>query len=224
MSATAGGYASRRLLGSPGERLSSGRTALVVGDMQNDFCAPGGYIAGALGKDVLGLATILPSLQALLAVARGSGLPVVWLAARYEEDLLPPSMLAQKRRLGIEAICCAGDTWGADFFGVAPRSGEPVFSKSTYSGFSNPAFEAHLRAAGIEALVFCGVQTNVCVESTLREAHTRGFDVAIVRDAVASHAPALHEGTLANVGFLFGDVVTAADLTGIWSAVSRPAA
>ncbi len=212
----ADGYASRAVLPTSGERLAPGRTAVVVVDMQNDFCAPGGYIAG-IGKDVSGPAAIVPGVEAVLAGARRAGVPVAWLVARYEPELLPPSMTAQKRRLGIDAVCCASGSWGADFFGVRPAAGEPVFEKSTYSGFSNPAFEAHLRATGIEAIVFCGVQTNVCVESTLREAHSRGFDVALVGDAVGSHASALHEATLANVRFLFGDVIAARDLLDAWA-------
>lgn len=217
-------FASRSVLPGPTERLAPDRTALVVVDMQNDFCAPGGYIASALGKDVSGLATIVPPLEALLAAARAAGVPVVWLAASYEEELLPPSMLSQKRRLGVDAICCRRESWGADFFGVRPAEGEPAFTKHTYSGFSNLKLELHLAGLGVEALAFCGVQTNVCVESTLREAHTRGFDVAIVADAVASHAPQLHEATLANVRFLFGDVVTSSDLLAVWAARDAAAA
>ncbi len=217
-------YASRSVLPGPAERLAPGRTALVVVDMQNDFCAPGGYIAGALGKDVSGLATIVAPLQALLDSARAAGVPVIWLAASYEEEMLPPSMIAQKRRLGVEAVCCRKGSWGADFFGVGPAEGEAVFVKHTYSGFSNPKLELHLAGQGIEALAFCGVQTNVCVESTLRDAHARGFDVAIVSDAVASHAPQLHEATLANVRFLFGDVPTSADLIALWAAARDDAA
>lgn len=210
-------YASRTVLPGPVERLAPGRTALVVVDMQNDFCAPGGYIAGALGKDVSGLATLVQPIAGLLAAARRVGVPVVWLVASYEEERLPPSMLAQKRRLGVEAICCREGSWGAGFFGVSPAEGEPVFAKHTYSGFSNPDLAAFLAERGIEALVFCGVQTNVCVESTLRDAHARGFDVAIVPDAVGSHARPLHEATLANVRFLFGDVVPSADLLAVWT-------
>ena len=211
----------------PRERLAPDRTALVVVDMQNDFCAPGGYIAGALAKDVSGLAALVSPIEALLGQARRAGVPVVWLAACYEEALLPASMVAQKRRLGVEAVCCARGSWGAEFFGVRPAAGEAIFEKHTYSGFSNPRLETHLREAGIAALVFCGVQTNVCVESTLREAHSRGFDVAIASDAVGSHAATLHEATLANVRFLFGDVLPSRAILELWQApqagsVARP--
>lgn len=212
----ASGYASKTLYLDPAERLSPKRAALVVVDMQNDFCAPGGYIEG-IGKDVSSQATIVAPMNRLIAAARAAGVPVIWVAACYDEAMLPPSMVAQKRRLGVEAICCARGSWGGDFFGVKPVDGDAVFEKNNYSGFSNPAFERHLRARGIETLLFCGVQTNVCVESTLRDAHNRGFYVAVTADAVASHTPHLHEATLANVRFLLGDVLTSADVEALWA-------
>lgn len=210
-------FASRVVLDSVAERLSPRRSALVVVDMQNDFCAPGGYIDG-IGKDVSGLAAIVAPVNRLLETARRVRVPVVWLTACYEAQHIPPSMTVQKRRIGAAAVCCERGTWGAQFFGVCPAPDEAVFEKHTYSGFSNPDLGPHLSALKREALVFCGVQTNVCVESTLRDAHSRGFDVAIVDDAVGSHAEAQHRATLANVSFLFGDVVAAADLTRSWSA------
>jgi ureidoacrylate peracid hydrolase len=218
------GYASRTATTDSTERLAPGRVALVVVDMQNDFCAPGGYIAGALAKDVSSLALLVPRIEALLGAARKAGVPVIWLTACYEEALLPPSMIAQKRRIGVEAICCARGTHGADFYGVRPDPTERVFTKHTYSGFSNPDLDPHLRALGVEALVFCGVQTNVCVESTLRDAHSRGYDVALASDAVGSHAAAQHEATLANVRFLFGDVLATQALIETWSARNAAAA
>lgn len=210
-------FASRGALATVEERIAPQRAALIVVDMQNDFCAPGGYI-DAIGKDVSGLAAIVPPLNVLLAQARRGGVPVVWLTACYEEHEIPPSMITQRRRIGASAVCCERGSWGAGFFGVSPEPGEAVFEKHTYSGFSNPGLEQHLRALGREAVIFAGVQTNVCVESTLREAHSRGFDVAIVQDAVASHAATQHQATLANVGFLFGDVVTAEAVAQAWGA------
>lgn len=216
------GYASRDIYLELADRLSPQRTAVVVVDMQNDFCAPGGYIDG-IGKDVGGIAAIVDPLNAVLGSARAAGVPVVWLAACYDETLLPPSMVVQKRRIGADAICCGQGTWGFEFFGTRPADGEPVFEKNNYSGFSNPEFDRYLRARGIESLLFCGVQTNVCVESTLRDAHSRGYYVSVAADAVASHTQHLHEATLANVQFLLGDVVTSADIRLQWAPETVPA-
>lgn len=213
-------YAAKTLRTDRADRLAPPHAALVVVDMQNDFCAAGGYV-DRLGLDVASTEALIEPLERLIAAARVAGVPVVWLAACYEDGRIPPSMLQQKLSRGIEAVCCAGQSWGGAFFRIAPAEGEPVFEKHTYSGFSNPALEAYLRARGIETMLFCGVQTNVCVESTLREAHSRGFNVAIVDDAVRSHTPALHEATLANVRFLFGDICTSSELVAQWT--SKPA-
>jgi len=211
-----GGYASRELHEAPERRYAPSRAALLVVDLQNDFCAPGGYIA-ALGKDVSAYAALLPPVQRLLAAARAAGVAVAWLTACYEDALVPPAMLRRKREMGVARVCCAEGSWGAELLpGLEPAAGEPVLRKHTYSGFSNPGLDEFLRARGIESLVFCGVQTNVCVESTLREAHTRGYHVAVAADAVASHAPALHEATLANIRFLLGDVLTAGQVASFW--------
>lgn len=220
--AGAAGYAGRGIYIDAAERLAPGRTALVVVDMQNDFCAPGGYIAG-IGRDVASQGAIVAPLVTLIAAARAALVPVLWLTACYEDERVPPAMLAQKRRMGVGAICCARGSWGGDFFGVRPAEGEAVFEKHTYSGFSNPGFEAHLRARGIETLLFCGVQTNICVESTLRDAHSRGFYVALAADAVASHTPHLHEATLANVRFLLGDVLTSTEIAQAWTKATAAA-
>lgn len=196
-------------------RLASQRCALVVVDMQNDFCAEGGYI-NKLGKDVAVYRNVVSSVARLVDAARTSGAPVAWLWACYEDAAVPPSMRVQKRKIGVDAICCASGSWGAAPFGVEPLPAEPSFVKATYSGFSNPDFEPWLRRSGIETLVFCGVQTHVCVESTLREAHSKGFYVAVAADAVASHAPDAHALSLKTIGFLFGDVLAVADIDEAW--------
>jgi ureidoacrylate peracid hydrolase len=183
--------------------------------MQNDFCAPGGYI-GRLGMDVSHYAGILPPIRTLLAAARGAGVPVIWLVACYEDDLVPPAMLVNKQAKIITAVCCARGSWGPSGFGLERADGETMIEKHTFSGFSNLKLMERLQGAGIETLVFCGVQTNVCVEASLREAHSRGFYVGLVEDAVASHTKPLHEATLANVRFLLGDVVTSGALAALW--------
>jgi ureidoacrylate peracid hydrolase len=210
-------YASGHLYERPAERYAPAHTALLIVDLQQDFCSPGGYIS-ALGKDVVPIAAVVAPVQRLLAAARAAGAPVAWLTACYEDDLVPPGMLRRKREMRVERVCCAEGSWGAALLpGLEPAKGEPIIVKHSYSGFSNPGLEAFLRQHGVESLVLCGVQTNICVESTLRDGHSRGYHIGVAADAVASHTPPLHEATLANVRFLFGDVLPAADFMGFWS-------
>jgi ureidoacrylate peracid hydrolase len=210
-------YAASRQLHDVAARLHPAHTALVVVDMQNDFCAPGGYIA-KLGMDVSIYPSVLGPIRDLLSAARATGVRVVWLTACYENDLISPAMLVKKQAMGVTSVCCARGSWGADLFELERAASEPLIEKHNFSGFSNPAFGELLAEAAVESLVFCGVQTNVCVEATLRDAHTRGFYVALAGDAVASHTKPLHEATIANVRFLIGDVVTSGELAEIWKA------
>jgi len=197
------------------------RTALVVVDMQNDFCADGGYVS-KLGRDPAACRAIVPKLSELIAAARAGGVPVYWLMADYDQTAVPAAMRARQSEMGMaEITCCARGSWGSAPFGVAPEAGEPVIVKHCYSGFAGTDLDQRLRQAGIETLVFTGVQTNVCVESTLRDAHSHGYFPVLVSDCVASHMAAQHEATVANVRFLFGYVAESTQLEVEWGA-ARP--
>lgn len=199
------------------QAMAPGRCALLVIDMQNDFCAPGGYIDRIMGKDVSGAAVICPALNQLLRQARVAGVQVVWIGADYTPDRIPVSMRRKLKARGITAVCCAPDTWGADWFGVRPLADEPIIIKHNYSGFTGTDLDGLLCCSGVETLVFAGVQTQVCVESTVREAHALGYTAIIARDAVGSHSPQLHEASLMNMQFLFGEVMPVADIVSVWA-------
>jgi ureidoacrylate peracid hydrolase len=197
-------------------KLEPRRCALVVVDMQNDFCAPGGYIDKTMGKDVSAAAAIVPAVNGLVGAARAAGVPVVWLRADYSHDRIPDSMAVKLAARGIQAECCKPGTWGFDWYGVQPRAGEPAVTKHSYSGFVGTDMQQVLTSLGRKTLVFAGVQTQVCVESTLRDAHAHGYFCVVPQDAVGSHTAALHAATLDNVRFLFGDVCTTADVQAAW--------
>jgi len=198
------------------ERLSMPGCAVVVIDMQNDFCAPGGYIDVVMRKDVSTAARTAEGVRRLVEAARRAKVPVVWVRADYSHERVPRSMLVKLRERGISAVCCKPGTWGSDWFGVRPTDGEEVVTKHTYSGFAGTELEQRLTRLGARTLVFAGVQTQVCVESTVRDAHSRGYFCVVPEDAVGSHTPALHEATLANIRFLFGDVCTVEDVARAW--------
>jgi ureidoacrylate peracid hydrolase len=102
-------------------------------------------------------------------------------------------------------------------YGVRVAAGETVIEKSSYSAFAGTGIEEQLRCRGVRTLVFAGVQTNVCVETSLRDAVCRGFYAVLASDCVASHTQPLHEATLKNVQFLFGDVLDRAAIAAAWS-------
>lgn len=203
--------------GSLDDALRPSASALLVIDMQNDFCAPGGYIDTVMGKDVSAASGICQNLQQLLQAARARKVPVIWIGADYSHDRIPASMLRKLHQRGITAVCCEPGTWGAQWFCVSPDEDEPVFIKHNYSGFSGTRLEQTLRALKVETLILTGVQTQICVESTAREGHALGFTCVVPKDAVASHTPNLHEATLLNMQFLFGEVCTTQDIVSAWA-------
>ena len=209
------------LLDSVEKRLMPAHSALLVIDMQNDFCAEDGFVEKVVGKDVSACRAVAPQVMALVAAARERGVPVIWVTANYDHDKLPQGMLAKQREKG-NAICCGTGSWGHQFYGVAPAAGETVMDKHSYSAFVGTPLEGQLRSQGIRTLVFAGVQTNVCVETSLRDAVCRGFYAVLASDCVASHTPPLHEATLKNVQFLFGDVLGREAIAAAWGA-PRPA-
>lgn len=183
--------------------------------MQVDCCSIDGYVAN-LGLDPTPCRKIVPSLQELIDGARNNEVPVLWVFANYDDDLVPPTFLRRKIEAGIKRNCCIPGTEGFESFGVFPMDGERHFIKHSYSAFTNPDFENYLRSERIETLVCSGVQTNVCVEATLRDAYNRGFHIVVAEDCVASHSPSLHESTLQNVRALLGSVAPAIDIQKAW--------
>jgi ureidoacrylate peracid hydrolase len=198
------------------ERLAPVHTALLIVDMQNDFCAPNGYVEKVLGKDAAPCRAVVASIAALAERARRARVPVLWVRADYTPDKVPPHMALKAHERGAAAPFCHAGTWGAGFFELSPAAGEPVIDKHCFSAFIGTGLEQRLRATGVRTIVLAGVQTNVCIESSLRDAASLGFQIVVAADCVASHTPALHDATLKNVGFLFGDVVPFADIARIW--------
>jgi ureidoacrylate peracid hydrolase len=200
------------------EKLDPGHSAVVVVDMQNDFCAEGGYLHNNLKPDMSGNGPLAGRITGLVDAARDAGAMVVWIKANYEPRYLSGQALAKLGEKGIQAICCEGGTWGWDLFEMSAADDEWVIEKHTYSGFAGTELDRVLRFRGIRTLVMTGVATNVCVESTLRDGYFNGYYIVVPEDCVASAAPDLHDATLKNVRMHFGQVVdSGAEIAALWS-------
>ena len=197
------------------DRVRPSHTAVVVVDMQNDFCAQGGYLDRKFGCDAAANEALAAANMVVVEAARAAGAMVVWVRAIYDPKYLTAPMLTRMQAGGTEPRCEEG-SWGADFFQVEPAQGEIVVDKHRYSAFSGTSLDDILREHGIRTLVVTGVATNICVESTLREGFNRGYYIVVPSDCVAAHNTELHEATLKNVAFILGDVTTADDLIGLW--------
>lgn len=203
------------LLTSLRDRVRPEHTAVIVVDIQNDFCAEDGYIARHHGCDADANAALADANVRLTDVARAAGSLIVWVQAIYDPEYLSAPMLVRNGSAN-DTVRCAEGSWGADFYRVAPQEGDLVMQKHRYSAFSGTPLDNLLRRRGIRTAVVTGVATNICVESTLREGFNLGYYIVVPRDCVGSGNPALHEATLQNVSFLLGDVVSSAELMALW--------
>ncbi len=188
-------------------RLAPGLTALVVIDMQRDFIEPGGFGA-ALGNDVSRLKTIVPTVARLLALFRNRGWPVLHTREGHRPDLAdcPPAKRLRGEaalRIGdpgpMGRIMVRGEPGNAIVDACAPLPGETVIDKPGKGMFWNTDVHAVLDRQGITHLVFAGVTTEVCVQTSMREANDRGFESLLVTDATESYFPAFKKAAIAMI-------------------------
>jgi nicotinamidase-related amidase len=194
-------------------------TALLVIDMQRDFCAPGGYAARA-GLEVARLAAPITAIAQLLPAARAARILVVHTREGHRPDLAdcPPEKLRRSIAAGapigsagpLGRLLVRGEV-GHDFIdALRPGPGELVIDKPGYGAFHQTDLAQRLADQGIRTLLLCGVTTEVCVHSTLREAVDRGYRCFTIGDACAASDPALHKAALAMIGVeggIFGQVL-----------------
>ncbi|MEW6364330.1 MAG: isochorismatase family protein [Acidobacteriota bacterium] len=159
-------------------------TALLVVDMQNDLCAPGGCFDRLGLIDCGAMQALASRIAELIEWSRRHGLDVIFTRMLADPERQPENMVERNRRLGRIDYLREGH-WGADFFGVSPMPGEPVVTKFCYDAFLGTELERRLHSHGVQRLLFGGVFTDVCVDATARTAFQLGFRIAIVRDATA---------------------------------------
>lgn len=183
------------------------RTALIVIDMQRDFVEPGGF-GESLGNDVDRLAAIVPTVKGLLDLFRRRGWTIVHTRESHSADLAdcPPAKRnrgAPTLRIGDEGpmgrILVRGEPGNDILDALAPLPGEIVLDKPGKGAFYATALGDILRLKGVTHLVFAGVTTEVCVQTTMREANDRGYECLLVEDATESYFPDFKAATLAMI-------------------------
>ena len=191
--------------------VDSARTALVVVDLQNDFCHSDGYFAG-IGFDVRPCADVAARMGPVVSQARALGLTVVWTMSTNADPPVHRLLPHRFRREGVEGRppdrFVAG-SWGWELVdGLEPEDDELVVRKPRYDAFLRTSLEDDLRKRGIDTLVVGGVITNCCVDTSARSAFMRGFDVLVLADCVATFAEErdLHDASLRNLSLLFAVV------------------
>ncbi|HKJ58272.1 MAG TPA: isochorismatase family cysteine hydrolase [Halobacteriales archaeon] len=194
------------------DRLDPASTALVVVDAQVAFASEESPIADR-GVDLSGPIETVPRVADLIDVGREADLAIAYTRSmRRGDNRDGPErvhrILPEIYREG-EPICRAGSPDAAYVEGVEPAPGEYEVEKRRYDGFHGTPLESYLRVEGVETTILCGFTTNVCVESTARGAHERGFDVVVAEDCCASFSPAMHESALRNAELVLGTTATA---------------
>ena len=191
------------------ETIAAGRSALVVVDMQNYFCAEGFPAEVPLAR------TIVPNINRLAAAMRAAGGLVVWVQTDSEEALsrwgnhhlymLTPARV-ETRLAGLAATAPGFDLYGT----LEPQPGDLRARKVTYSAFmpGSSDLDAQLKARGVESVLITGTATNVCCESSARDAMLRDYRVVMLSDANATWTDEEQAGTLNSFAMFFGDVMS----------------
>ncbi len=197
-------------------RLEPKRLALVVVDMQNDFCHPKGAYPRH-GVVCTSLDKAVPTLVKVVHRCKELKIPVIYIRFVFRTDsrgypvdaglIIQESTRDFLRREGLRQ-----GTWGAQVIDELPPPDYEV-EKTRYSGFHNSHLEALLRGLGVDTVLLAGVVTNVCVEATARDAFHRDFRVVVLSDCASSFDPQLHEASLKTVG-IFGKVITSKAILG----------
>jgi ureidoacrylate peracid hydrolase len=205
------------------------RTAVIVVDMQNDFCAPGGWF-DTLGVDVTGIHAIYPNIRKVVDSARAEGLPVLWLGfgTRPDRANLAPihrypfarvsggiglgDLVHGKGRAEPHHVLQSG-SWGAEVVPeLGARDSDIHVEKHRISGFWDSPLDSILRNLEIKTVALMGVNSDECVFSTLIDASFHGYDTIMIEDgSTTSSPPACHEAALYQVRFCFGFTMTSQD-------------
>jgi nicotinamidase-related amidase len=202
------------------------RTALVIVDMQNDFCHPDGWLA-SIGIDISAARRPIEALRALLPGVRGQGVPVLWVnwGNRSDQLNLSPSVLHVYKPTGVGtglgdplpsngAPVLQEGSWAAAIVEeLAPIDSDIRISKYRMSGFWDTPLDSILRNLGVTTLLFSGVNLDQCVMCTLQDANFLGYDCILLEDCSATTSPGFcAEATLYNIRQCFGFVANGGDV------------
>jgi nicotinamidase-related amidase len=185
-----------------------GRPALVVVDMQNDFCLPGAPF------EVRGALAVVPHIQTLLAGFRRGGLPVVFVIREHRPDGSDVEITRRERFVRAGGAFVAGTHGHALVDGLTPQPGEPIVKKTRWSPFHKTDLERLLRLRGVEVVVIAGVQTPNCIRSAAFDANSLDFEVVVSSDATGASDPDVHRANLTDMAGIGVEIATAQEIVG----------
>ncbi|MBQ3966366.1 MAG: cysteine hydrolase [Treponema sp.] len=189
--------------------LTKTKCAVIVVDVQNDYCSKDGACAKK-GSDVSGVDKMIPNLQFLLDTAHKNGMPVIFIQTIHTDETDAESWTA--RSAGKSSAVCRPGSWGIEFYKVSPQDNDIIVNKHRYSAFIHTRLESVLHTLKAETIIVCGVATNVCVESTARDGYMLDFNLILAEDCCSEFIPESHELTCRNIRERFGKVATSQEI------------
>jgi len=208
--------------------LAVSQTAVIVIDMQNAYASPGGYLDLA-GFDISGAQKVIDNSRGVLEVARRAGMPVIYFQNGWDADYVEAggpgspnwhksnALKTMRSRPELQGRLLARGGWDYELVeALKPEPGDIVLHKTRYSGFFNSQLDSVLRSRGIRNLIFVGIATNVCVESTLRDGFFLEYFGVVLEDATHQAGPEfIQQAALYNIETFFGWVSSVADFKGV---------
>jgi len=207
-------------------------TAVIVIDMQNAYASPGGYLDLA-GFDISGAPAVISNIKGVLDTARGAGMPVIYFQNGWDADYVEAggpgspnfhksnALKTMREKPELQGKLLAKGGWDYELVDeLKPQAGDIVLHKTRYSGFFNSQLDSVLRSRGVRTLVFVGIATNVCVESTLRDGFFLEYFGVVLADATHQAGPEfLQQASLYNIEKFFGWVSSVADFKGAFGQI-----
>jgi len=212
-----------RMLTTLEQKVNPKHTALVVVDMQNDYCASGG-VFDKTGLNVRLMQGMAPVLSRFIEEARAAGLLIIFIRTvhisghtYYASDVWLEHWNRTGKAAHLKYPLCEEDSWGADFHeGIKPLPGDFVVRKHRYSAFIDTDLELILRSKGIRTTIIGGVATDVCVEMTAKDGFMKDYYIVVVRDGTAAISEELHNNALRSIASHYGEVVDSGDILSCW--------
>ncbi|OZB94964.1 cysteine hydrolase family protein [Paenibacillus sp. XY044] len=199
-------------------------TALIIIDMQNDFCHENGACGRAGIVNIPAFQACVKPIRDLIDQARDSGVPVIFVQMTLDAGTTSQAWTLQHTVSGNPLRIVEKGSWGTELYGIEPQAGDHVVEKHRYSAFIGTNLDLTLRSLGCKSVVLTGVLTNVCVESTARDAFMLDYNVTLIEDACAGSSLDAHRMTLSNIGQYFGKVMKSGDVKAVWSELATGAA
>jgi len=199
------------------EKIDPRHTAMIVVDVQNDFCHEASVYAQR-GHNVTFIQEMIPRLTATIDAARAAGALIIFLRIVQSPDTNSDAWEALESDDGPRLVM--EGTWGADYYGpIRPLPGEREIIKRRHSGFNRTPLDLMLRSQNIKTVVVGGVASNVCVEATAREAADNDYYVVVLGDGSAAAQREWHEATLHTISAYIGQVATCHEVMDAWAGV-----